>query len=94
MEENKIYVIYVGVGGVRSVDIEYFVKQITDKITPTTVKGEFIVIPTESTETRVVCINPEYITMKELVEEHNGLMTILNNDLNHHIKEMKNEKED
>ena len=93
-EENKILVIYVGVQGIRMEDIEMFVKSITKRISPETIKGEIIVIPTQSPDTRIECINPKYITMEELVEEHNGLMAILNNDLNHHIKEMRNEKED
>ena len=69
-EENKILVMYVGVQGIRMEDIEHFVKSITKKITPETIKGEIIVIPTQSPDTRIECINPKYITDVKLIKEH------------------------
>lgn len=94
-KENKIFVIYVGVAGVRSEDIKDFTKKITSKITPESVEGEFIIIPINSYETRIECINPTYITKKSLINKHTNLMTRLNEELQHQLNELrKDEKKD
>lgn len=87
--ENKIYVIYLGIAGVRSADIEEFKSQIIGRIIPESVEGEFIVIPTESNETRLVCINPLYITEEKLIEEHTTQMIELNQLLSIEVEELK-----
>jgi len=91
-EENKLLVIYVGVQGVRMEDIEYFVKSITTRISPETIKGEIIVIPTQSTDTRIECINPKYISEPQLIFEHTELMKELNKNLHNQVEQLK-EKE-
>jgi len=91
-EENKLLVIYVGVQGVRMEDIEHFVKSITTRISPETIKGEIIVIPTQSTDTRIECINPKYISEPQLIFEHTELMKELNKNLHNQVEQLK-EKE-
>jgi len=81
MEENKIIVIYVGVAGIRSEDIDNYVHKVGAKISPTTVQGEIIFIPTQSQDTRIECINPKYITDAELIKEHTAMMNKLQNEL-------------
>lgn len=90
--ENKIFVIYVGIAGVRSEDVEDFVKKITSKIIPTSVKGEFIIIPTNFFETRIECINPVYITETSLIEKHTNLMKQLQEELNYQLEDIRKEK--
>ena len=90
-EENKLLVIYVGVQGVRMEDIEHFVKSITTRISPETIKGEIIVIPTQSTDTRIECINPKYITDVELITAHTEMMKKLKEELQHQLVQLKQE---
>lgn len=87
--ENKIFVIYIGVAGIRSEDIENFCKVVAGKISPISVESEIIVIPTQSPHTRIECINPQYITDSELINKHNELMQELHVQLEHQIKQLK-----
>jgi hypothetical protein len=90
--EKKLLVFYVGVAGVRSEDIRDFIKKITERITPETFQGEIIIIPTQSMETRVECIDPKYITKKELIDQHTELMKKLHEELHFQLEEIKKEK--
>jgi hypothetical protein len=92
--EKLIIVIYVGVQGIRSEDIEDFVRKVTTKILPTSVDGEFIIIPTQSPDTRIECINPKYITETELIAEHTELMKKLREELQHQLNQIKNQKDE
>jgi hypothetical protein len=87
--ENKILVIYVGVQGIRSEDIQYFIEKITKKIMPTTFEGEILVIPTQSPDTRIECINPKYITDTELIREHTEMIKKLQEELQHQLNQLK-----
>jgi len=92
--EHKILVAYVGIAGIRSEDVENFVHKVTSKIIPTTFEGEIIIIPTQSVDTRIDCINPKYITEAELIVEHTEMMKKLQEELHNQyniIKEQKNE---
>ena len=91
-EENKILVIYVGVQGIRMEDIKFFVESITKRISPETIKGEIIVIPTQSPDTRIECINPKYITDADLILEHTEMMKELKVNLQHQMEQLKEEK--
>lgn len=91
-EEKKIIVIYIGVAGIRSEDIETFVRKVTSKIIPTTVDGEIIIIPVQSANTKIECINPVFITEQELIEKHKNLMNELHVQLEHQISILKNEE--
>jgi len=89
--ENKILVIYIGVQGLRSEDIEDFVRKVSQRISPSTLNGEIIVIPTQSPDTRIECINPKYITDAELIKEHTEMMKNLQQELQHQLGQLKQE---
>ena len=92
LKETKILVVYVGMAGVRSVDIEDIIRKIANRMTPETFQGETIFIPTQSHEIRVECINPKYVTDEKLIEEHTEKMKVLHEELEHQIKQIKDEK--
>ena len=79
--KNKILIIYVGIAGIRSEDIDTFVHKVVKKIMPTTFVGEIIIIPIQSADTRIECINPEYITDIKLIKEHTELINNLQKEL-------------
>jgi hypothetical protein len=89
--EKIILVVYVGVAGIRSEDIETFVHQISRKIAPSTIEGEIIIIPSQSYDTRIECINPVYITDTELIKKHTEMMQKLQTELHHQLKQIKKE---
>lgn len=91
--ENKIIVIYIGVAGIRSEDIEEYTHLVTEKIIPSSIQAEFIVLPVQSFDTRMECINPKYITNDELIMKHNVLMHELSIELEHQIKNLKEKNE-
>ncbi|MFA5366498.1 MAG: hypothetical protein WC333_01050 [Dehalococcoidia bacterium] len=92
--ESKILVIYVGVAGVRSEDVEGTVNKIVKKIIPQTFQGEVIIIPVQSPHTRMECINPEYITDEELVRKHTEMMEKLQKELQNQLEQLKESKKD
>ena len=82
--EAKILVMYIGIGGIRSEDVDTYMKKVTKKITPTTFEGEIIVLPTQllvAPDTRIECINPVYITDTELVKQHTIMIKKLQEEL-------------
>jgi hypothetical protein len=90
--EHKILVVYVGVAGIRSEDIEFFTHKLASKIVPTTFEGEIILIPTQQQDTRIECINPKYILEENLVKEHTEMMKKLQEALQEQLKIIKEEK--
>jgi len=95
MEEKLIIVLYVGVAGLRSEDIHDFVQKVAAKISPSSFEGELIVIPVQSPDTRLECINPKYVTDEKLIEEHTAMMKKLQEELQYQselLKENKNEQ--
>lgn len=93
-KENLIFVVYIGVAGIRSEDIEEFVHKVTNRIMPTSVEGEIIIIPNQSTHTRIECINPKYITENELIEKNKKLIKDLNEELEHQLNILKSENDE
>ena len=91
-EEYKLIVLYAGVQGIRSEDIQDFVEKLTKRIAPTSIKGEVIIIPVQSADTRIECINPKYITDTDLIEEHTEMMKILKEHLQNQVDQVKEEK--
>lgn len=89
--EEVILVIYIGVQGIRSEDIEEFVQKISQRISPSTLQGEIIVIPTQSPDTRIECINPKYVTDAILIKEHTDMMKELKEHLQHQLEQLKEE---
>ncbi len=92
--ENKILVMYVGVANVRSEDISEYCHQVAKKIMPTMFEGEIIIIPIQSLDSRVECINPKYITDVELVKEHTELMKKLQEELQNQLKFLNEQKDE
>ena len=90
--EHKILVVYVGIVGIRSEDIDTFVHKVVSKIVPTTFEGEIIIIPTQQLDTRIECINPKYIIEPELIQQHTELMKELQDALHEQLKIIKEEK--
>lgn len=87
--EKLIFVIYVGVQGLRSEDIQDFVHKLSTKIIPTSIEGEFIMIPTQSPDTRIECINPKYIVDVDLINEHTEMMKKLQEQLRYQSEQIK-----
>jgi hypothetical protein len=87
--ETKILVIYIGIAGIRSEDIEKFVRKVTNKISPTTLQCEIITIPVQDVNTRIECINPKYITDESLINEHTEIMKKLQEELNCQLEILK-----
>lgn len=92
-KEYKILVIYVGVAGIRGEDIRDFVQQVSQKITPKTFEGEIIIVPTQSPDTRIECINPKYITEEQLIQDNTELMKKLKFELQHQLDQLKQNDE-
>lgn len=77
---NKTYVLYIGTKNVRSSDIAEYVEKITKKLLPIPLPEEatILVLPTDTTENRLECIDPLYITDENLIFKHNTLLAELN----------------
>lgn len=82
----------MGVAGIRSEDIDSFVHKIVAKVIPSTFEGEIIVMPTQSPDTRIECINPKYITDEELIAEHTKLMNELQFELQNQLNTLRNNR--
>ena len=91
--ESKIIVIYIGVAGIRSEDIDSYVHKIANKISPTSIEAEIITIPVNTYDVKMECINPKYITDEELVNKHTNLMKELHEELEHQIKQLREDNE-
>ena len=89
--ENKILVIYVGVSGIRLEDIDTYINKVMNKIMPQTFEGEIIIIPIQSSDTKIECINPKYITDAELIVEHTEMMKKLQEALQNQLEQLKQE---
>ena len=87
--KTKIFVIYVGVAGVRSEDIPSFVTNVTKKIISSTFEGEIISIPVQASNIKIECINPKYITDSELIFEHTEKMKKLQESLQYQLEQLK-----
>jgi hypothetical protein len=88
-KENKIFVFYIGIlnqnNELISNKIDEYVNEVSNRITPSNIDGEIIVIPTFSQNTKIECINPEYITDQELIIKHQNLIKILNENIEKNI---------
>jgi hypothetical protein len=93
IQEPKILVYYLSVKMLvdnnHSDEIEQYIYKIANKINTSTFIGEIIFIPEyDSVNSRIECINPKYITDKNLIKEHNNQIKKLNSEL---VKYIKNE---
>jgi hypothetical protein len=89
MTETKIFVIYVGVSEIDDTQIKEYCTLIAEKIAPKSIDCELIIIPVLSHDTKIECINPKYITEKELIEEHTRMIQNLQIELNNQLEKLK-----
>ena len=93
MNKNiKILVMYVGVAHIDPELVPEFIQKISTKLIPKTMECEVIIIPTHTYDTKVVCINPEFIRDEELINQHETLMREPNHNLQQQTKLEKHEK--
>jgi hypothetical protein len=92
--KTKAFVMYVGVAGIRTEDIEEYMAKVASKTSEffRSLEGEVIYLPKETYDCKVECINPEYITDSELVRKHTEMIKELNQELNYQLDELKNKK--
>lgn len=90
--EAKILVIYVGVAGIRSEDISTYTHIIAKKIIPDTFEGEVIILPVQQVDTRIECINPQYVTEVDLIEKHTDMMKKLQEALQNQLEQIRKEE--
>lgn len=93
-KKSKLLVAYIGVAGIRTEDLSHFMQEVGKRITPQLFNGEIILIPQQSSESRIECIDPKYITKEELIIKNNELMVELNEQLNHQLQELKENNEE
>ncbi|MFW5847644.1 MAG: hypothetical protein ACOCVF_01815, partial [bacterium] len=92
--DKLILVYYISVDGIRTEDIQDYMKSVSDRIAARSLDvAEIIFIPIHG-ETRVECINPLYITEEELIRKHRLLMDELHEHVNYQIKLTKKGKSD
>ena len=89
--EEKILVIYIGIAGIRTEDIHNYTQKVANKIIPNSFRGEVIILPEQSVNTRIECINPKYITKPELVKQHEEIMQKLQDELQKQLDILKND---
>lgn len=90
--ETKILVLYIGVAGIRSEDISDYTHKVAMKTIPDTFQGEVIILPVQSLDCRIECINPKYITDAMLINEHTEMMKKLQEELQNQMEQIKNNK--
>ena len=91
MRDKLTIVLYIGVGHIRSADINDYLNSVAARVVPNIENAEVIVIPVDGVNTRVECINPKYITDQELIQKHTNLMYEINNELQKQLNLIKNE---
>jgi len=91
-EEAVILVYYIDVRDIETNDLENFMKKVMKQIQTETIEAEIISIPVWG-ETKVECINPKYISKKELIKEHEEKMKKLHDNINYFIVGNKLEKD-
>lgn len=79
--KDLILVYYIGVAMIRSADIPEYVRNVTKNILLENFEGSIIVIPVQTMDSRVECINPRYITDENLIKEHTERMKKLEEEL-------------
>jgi len=92
-DEGVILVYYIDVRQVGEDYLEQFMTRVMKQIQTQSIEAEIIAIPVWS-ETRIECINPKYITNKELIKEHEEKMKLLSEHVKGFIIESKLNKEE
>lgn len=93
MEKDKlILVFYINVENMSTDDIGDYMNKISQKIVPTNIDAEGILIPIFNGLTRIECINPKYISEDDLIKKNNILMGELNEHLKYELNNIKENK--
>lgn len=80
---NMLLVFYIGVLHVEASEIGEYINQAAEKMVPKNFEGTVLFFPSlESSESRVECINPRYVTDTRLIEENELLLKNLNKKIN------------
>lgn len=92
-EERRLFVIYVGIGNINNEEDQQLILQkaynaIYDIIGSH--NADAIFIPVRDNNTRIECLNPQYITEDELIRKHRLLMDELHEHLDSHLLEILN----
>jgi len=87
MKNKLLLVFYINIKDIDPRDIENFMHKIGKRIQPKTINAESILIPIFG-ESRVECINPQYITDSDLIKKHERLMAELNEHLENQLKSL------
>lgn len=95
MEDRKILVFYIGIGNLDNSEVEQYINRVrqrffTDEFL-TKINAEIILLPTRTENSSIECINPKYITEKELIDKHEDLMKDYLFTLNKYIKKSTDE---
>lgn len=84
---KKTLVAYISIVGIRSEDINDYMHKIVNNIMPEDFEGTLIYMPTNSLDSRIECIDPKYITNKDLILDNEELLAELNKKLKTQLKE-------
>ena len=87
--EKLILVYYIGVYGLDQDEIPEYIQRIKERISLPGFDGNIIFIPVYTQETRIECINPKYVTDKELIKKHTELVKNLEVELEHQLELIK-----
>jgi len=86
---NNLLVFYIGVKSLNPEDVEEYIYKVKERVMPVTFEGEIIFIPVSSSDSRIECLNPVYITDAELIKEHTEKMKELYEHLQNQIDQLK-----
>jgi len=93
MEDKKILVFYVGIGDMKNEHIEEYMGKVKNIFFSAEfiakVNAEVMLLPIRDVNSRVECINPKYISDKDLIAKHEELMKDYLESLNNFIDEQK-----
>ena len=92
MNEKHIYVLYLDIRNISNDLVDEYSLNVTQKFKDT-FDGIFIVIP-HYNDSKLECINPKYITEKELIEKNKKAIVEMTKKINQFINnEINGEKE-
>lgn len=83
--DNVILVLYVNVGSIPDIDVEPFIKKVSDMMFRDDILKKInatsFIIPIREGETRLDCIHPKYILDSDVYKEYESKLKELNNNL-------------
>ena len=95
--DKKIFVVYVGIGSCSDEEINKILKEAYNGILPIfkDQNAEVIFIPTRTIDSKIECINPQYITEESLIRKNRLLIDQLHESLDSYLNDfIKKDKND